>query len=553
MSICTTWLSEAHLNGANAIIQSHLVKAIALRGELEAQRIKNNLIDGEIIGTGESDFTKGNVEYEFYHQGKAFLLVDVPGIEGDEGKYEHLVNCAVAKAHIVFYVNGTNKKPESKTAERIKRYLNRDAMVYAICNLKGKADSYEFDEDRIHLEITHKDLVDIREQTRIVLEEILGKEILASVKTVQGLLAFCSVAYDDQDHSSIARSRHTDLLKWQNGFLDQFGCKSHMRQFSNICELEQIITSKLISIKDDIVESNKKKLIRLVSNTIVDLEHYLRDHEELTERIRLEIEYCGNAITEKCKGFNNRIKQKRRLAMNNLFTDMSDIMCNIIREHLYNKSRIEKEIGNCIKTRECLFTKEIEELHRNELADLDKGIQTALKQLEENVSRIRFQVHLHKEMQLDISLKTAIESANINLMEIGGVAFQVGSYAFLGFTLGSVVPGIGNIAGAIAGAIIGIVFSVLGFLLGGKETKIRDAQKKTREAIEKARDDYKIIFQRETQKFLDDVKTQKIDPIKGYLKHEYDNMQSVSHILRIQLEKINLTYHNLKSTPYGSI
>lgn len=134
-------------------------------------------IDGVIIGTGEADFTKGNVAYEFMDNGRPFQLLDVPGIEGDESKYESFVEQAVAKAHLVFYINGTNKKPEVETAKKIKHYLRRDAYVFAICNVKGKGDSYEFPEDREKLDV--KSVLEAKKTNSRSIEECNWLRILA--------------------------------------------------------------------------------------------------------------------------------------------------------------------------------------------------------------------------------------------------------------------------------------------------------------------------------------------------------------------------------------
>ena len=40
--------------------------------------------DGSIIGTGQSDYTKGSTEYSITINNKEFILMDMPGIEGHE-------------------------------------------------------------------------------------------------------------------------------------------------------------------------------------------------------------------------------------------------------------------------------------------------------------------------------------------------------------------------------------------------------------------------------------------------------------------------------------
>ncbi|GAA7376206.1 hypothetical protein ID0623_11840 [Helicobacter pylori] len=44
------------------------------------------LQDGAIIGDGRSDFTLETKSYTLKHNHQSFVLLDVPGIEGDEKK-----------------------------------------------------------------------------------------------------------------------------------------------------------------------------------------------------------------------------------------------------------------------------------------------------------------------------------------------------------------------------------------------------------------------------------------------------------------------------------
>ncbi len=44
------------------------------------------LQDGAIIGDGRSDFTLETRSYTLKHNNQSFVLLDVPGIEGDEKK-----------------------------------------------------------------------------------------------------------------------------------------------------------------------------------------------------------------------------------------------------------------------------------------------------------------------------------------------------------------------------------------------------------------------------------------------------------------------------------
>lgn len=204
-------------------------KALALR------------IDGRIIGTGEADFTKGNTFYTLNYKGKRFQLIDVPGIEGDEGKYSHMVREAVAKAHLVFYVNGTNKKPEKATAEKIRSYLRLGTQVCPLVNVRGNADAYEFEEDRQALESG------ALQQTVGVLESVLGAKAMQSGHCVQGLLAFSALAAaPGTERTTIHPSRDRDLVIQQRNYRKYFASPKAMYEFSQIKSVAQVLHGNLI-------------------------------------------------------------------------------------------------------------------------------------------------------------------------------------------------------------------------------------------------------------------------------------------------------------------
>ena len=91
-------------------------------------------VDGVIIGTGRSDFTQDSTMYNLLIGEKKFAMIDIPGIEGDESAFEAVIKKSLEQAHVIFYVNGSGKKIEKESLEKIKRYMHDGTSVYAVFN-----------------------------------------------------------------------------------------------------------------------------------------------------------------------------------------------------------------------------------------------------------------------------------------------------------------------------------------------------------------------------------------------------------------------------------
>ena len=109
------------------------------KAEVEKKNLEQ-YADGNIIGNGKSDFTTKTHEYRFAAHDQEFILLDVPGIEGNESLVIDSVQGAVKKAHAVFYVTGKAAPPQKGedgqkgTLEKIKEHLNSQTEVWTIFN-----------------------------------------------------------------------------------------------------------------------------------------------------------------------------------------------------------------------------------------------------------------------------------------------------------------------------------------------------------------------------------------------------------------------------------
>ena len=489
------------------LVSHRLPTLLKLQKALEHVQRCAGQVDGEIVGTGQADFTQDNVFYEFNHQGKSFQLIDVPGIEGNESKYEAMVQTAIAKAHLVFYVNGTNKKPEADTAKKIKQYLNRDAKIYAICNLRGKADSYEFSQDRQSLEQTHKDAVATREQTREVLEEILGTELVSGCQSLQGLLGFTSVAFDERGLTSIHPNR-ADLLKSQRAYIQDFASLQAMHNFSQLDLLHQVISKGCANFEVDIVESNKRKVLRLLQDTVNDLNKQRDAHHEFSCKIDTEILECKKYICLSFEELMTNFRKQRNNALGSFFNELTSAARMAVEEHFSDKNDVERAIQSHLRSGQEQLTKRLENSQEELLEQLSKAIDQALKRLQENAERVSFQQRLSAAASSSFSLSSAMDAISFNFSDVGGLLLNVGSYAMSGFTLGTLFPVLGNIVGAIIGGIVGLVVTGLRYFFGGRNKKIAEVQAKVSEAIRKERMTCEQTFEQDTLSMLGKIKEQ---------------------------------------------
>ncbi|GAA6794569.1 hypothetical protein BTM500_08330 [Helicobacter pylori] len=108
------------------------------RGSEHAELEK--LQDGAIMGDGRSDPTLETKPYTLKHNNQSFVLLDVPGIEGDEKKVKQQISNSTRKAHAIFYVTKKPAPPQKGeerkegTNEKIQKQLDSQTEVWTIFN-----------------------------------------------------------------------------------------------------------------------------------------------------------------------------------------------------------------------------------------------------------------------------------------------------------------------------------------------------------------------------------------------------------------------------------
>lgn len=528
----------------------HLVQTV-----IRNERLKNTLlqVDGLIIGTGEADFTKGNTRYTLHIDDKTFHLLDVPGIEGNESRYINQVKEAIAEAHMVVYVNGTNKKPETATAEKIKSYLEYGTQVYPLVNVRGYADAYEFEEDRHDL-TQQGGAGEALKQTVGVLQPVLGSDVLLPGNCVQGLLAFCGLAYDDATQSTtIHPSRAHNLATQQKRYFQHFSSRREMQEFSQIDAIARVIRSKVATFREDIVESNKGKVRESLGQYLQVLNTQLTNHRAFLKKTEPEFDKCRVAFAKAIAAFERQIINNRRNRWNDFFNDLMEKSDDIVEDDFGDKEAIARRISQQFKSRRV----EVEKLM---LQDTEEGVKALQEQMIQAVARLLQDIkHIEFQQHVDFAHGGEFEFGreialgyDLGLRDFGSMAFKIGSYALSGATVGSAFPVIGTVIGAVAGALVGVVMTVVGFFTS-KASKVRKAQGKVRDKLESARDKALDGIDDEVRNLVAAIENELKSSLLQKVNAMHTALQQPIAIFEQQITQITHLKNQLENMPYGTI
>lgn len=544
---------EARSPALDALLNRQLITLLDMLLVYERQKAQVHRVDGLIIGTGEADFTKGNTLYPLNYKGKRFQLIDVPGIEGDESKYAHMVREAVAKAHLVFYVNGTNKKPEKATAQKIRNYLRLGTQVCPLVNVRGNADAYEFDEDRESLK-NHGGSTTALQQTEEVLRAVLGGKVMQTGHCVQGLLAFSALAIDAQTgRTTIHSSRSRDLVIQQRNYQKHFISPKSMYEFSQIKAVAEVLHGKLSTFREDMIESNKTKVYELLVENSETLRKLYSSHEAFVAKTKPEFEKCSEAIKQAQERFERLVVTGRKNLWEKLFNSLKEDADEIVEQNFGENKIISNKIDRAFKNRQESLKDALQEQYEKYLANLQQDLQQAMRRLLEDVSRVEFEKLLGDSENININYKTPELGLGLEFGDYGWMAFNIGSYAAAGFTIGTAFPVIGNLIGAIAGAVVGALVSFIKHIFTSKGERIRKAQGQVQEKIDEAWSEARKALQEESKTLFSPVRKQVEEVVLARVQQLDESLKRPLKIIEQQMMLMKNTKDQLEKMPYGTI
>ena len=490
--------------------------------------------DGLIVGDGQHDFTKTYSEYKLSINGKPFTLIDVPGIEGKEEDFRDVIKTALHKAHIVFYINGHNKKPDEGTAKKIKDYLGDWVKVYSVYNVRGSVSNYDEEEERDTL-LTKG----VKKTESLIMAEfkrILG-DVYVTNLTIQAKLAMCARASFSKKRQDLINDRQK-LLKYFSNSPDK------ILQFSQFQTVINIVENKSVNFKQEIIEANKQKLISLASRIADDISNTMLSQKFYIDILKNNLDVAKREI---CNNMLDNVQHN----ISSTITNMIESSFGDLKSYAF--SCIDKEDSNLAHKVEAYQQRCFDKL-RSDIAisvrdNLKKIEQTSNRKLKEldgvNIKPLSLNTYI--DFDADIDFTEAFEELDIDFSRVMNYVGKTAGTAAAGAAIGAFIPGLGTIIGAAIGGIVGgIVHAVSGD--GGKA----DARKSVSDAINKAKDKATIDVNKSLAPVFENLRRVSKN-VKYTIQAEKKNINTLQEAIDDFDNDIDRYVSQLKQQRYGRI
>ncbi len=488
----------------------------------------HSLQDGAIIGDGRSDFTLKTRSYSFQYNHQNFILLDVPGIEGDEKKVIQQISNATQKAHAIFYVTKKPTPPqkgeEAKegTIEKIQKQLGSQTEVWTIFNKpinnpRAFKDGLINESEKESLKILNKEM-----------KNILGKHYMGH-QIVSAQMAFYGL--------SSALLPESDFYKNKQKFLEVFKEEEWLLYKSRFQQLGEFITETLL-------ENSRKKIIESNCNKALKVVEQLQKAIEITIEKRIDPMIKEAQEHQQEARYNlDRSTEKFILNLtNSVFTEIERFKSDL-REKMYahiNKNIEDEECEEIFKNE---LIQGIETLHedikwrfRECEKRFDGEIKEAIKQLE---YRIKDSLAMLERISID-------RGFNLNFDTDSGIdgtklATSIGGLGLLGiFNAWNPMGWLALTAGIITG-LVGIARSMWSFFSSRykRSQQKKEVDKNLHQICEKIVQDVKSRLESRKKDIWE-----KIEKLKANLR-PVDNYKRMKRQLKEAHEKLGYISHNI--------
>ena len=526
-----------------------VIKCIKAKQKLENSR--SFQVDGCIVGNGSQDFTQSYTSYSLNINGSKARLIDIPGIEGKEEKFVEIIKEALQKAHLVCYVARESKGLEETTLTKVKDYMQKNITeMIGIHNIPLQPQK-EYDGDDYVDDITKKVELGNRKNSNIgeQLKKAVPEGLYRDTVGISALPGLCSLAIHNDQTSfaspekfcknlAVAESLKT-LRRQQTTFL------------SRASDIDLFKVSRLSKLRNAIIDSCTDAPKRIKKAALIRLSSLLQD--EYLAGISKQKQTIGefrNKVVKRTDSFvssldNAKFQMKRNMAnaVKNAVFDFfrQDILEAIIYPHIESYAKIEESILNSrLKSKES-------ELNKKLLSDVQDAINSSIKDFVDRVKNytLEYQNGLMKDIQ-NISVELPEFSADsFDFKGLGDFALKIGGYALSGFTIGSVIPGIGSVVGTIVGTVVGAIVWFVG-LFTSRASKIQKCKNSARQQIEDCAENTWYKMSGKVDSYANQVSS-KVDECISFAKKQAESSNKTYELISSLESKIKSQVRSLEN------
>ncbi|WP_120906245.1 GTPase [Helicobacter pylori] len=492
----------------------------------------HSLQDGATIGDGRSDFTLKTQSYPFQYNHQTFILLDVPGIEGEEKKVIDQISDATQKAHAIFYVTKTPNPPQKGeerkegTIEKIQRQLDSQTEVWTIYN-KPITSSRAL-KDKLINENEKESLKILDEK----MKGVLGKHYKGH-KVVSAQAAFYGL--------SQALIPETDFYEKKQKFLEIFKVEELLLYQSHFKQLVEFIAEEILkNSRAKIIQSNCNKALKVVEELQKAIEIMIE--KQIDPRIKETQEHLLESRFNLDRSKEKFISDLEKSAHNKINQFKSDFR---IEMH----ERIERGIGNgeCKK----IFDNELEQRETKLIEDIERRFKECGERFDEEIKEDieRFKERIKDSLAITerIGINNLNPTADFNMdsgIDTIGLLASIG-----GLVLLLITPIVGEFALVGLGlAFVGIGKSIWGFIDSDykKSQQRKEVDKKLDEACEKIAENVKSRIESYKKGALGMIEelnagfnklVNHCERMKRRLKEAHEKLGYISHSINLTTSK----------------
>lgn len=358
--------------------------------------------DGFIIGDGRSDFTQEVIDYHFKIKNKNFVVLDLPGIEGKEENLQQLIEEALEKSHVVFYVSKRPTPPQKGddesigTIEKISQQLSKHSEIHFIYNKPVRNPRQ-----------LHKALISDEDLKSLsVVDEELASVFGDNYVSHQYLTAYPAFL-------SVGNFVNEKFKKDRNNFLDKFSVKQKILEYSLILDFIEWMTGQLIiDIEKKMVRSNIKKISVTLDSTVSEIDMIYQVFNNLEDELCLNFKFTSSKLDKAGEIYNQNINNNVNRAVTDAKNKLRQKIYSDIEKGVSNKefssllkNRIEAGILDFIDNLNSLIGKSGQEFEN----DISNIVKTYQKYVEELVNKYSKSVHFDFNFNPKVKIKANID------------------------------------------------------------------------------------------------------------------------------------------------